>query len=764
LSLPKIILLGLALVSFSQPPVQGQKRVIDTYAFEHDVTIYGKDERGGVGMCQFTTGDVNGDGKQDLVFGVQGSGPDGNKQWCGEIDIFLGGNPLPAIVELQTYSPDVRIYGKDTDDRLGALVAVGDVNGDGVDDIVAAAPYGDGRGNLRSDCGEVYVIFGRSNFPSEIDLSMTNPDVVIFGPDSNDHCGRLCVGDLNNDGIKDVVISIYLSAGYGNSRTGSGEAHVIFGGSFPSEIDLATGASDVVFYGADPGDNFGRTIAIGDYNGDHINDVAWSAPLAHGPSNATGQGEIYLMYGPLALGIHDFQSAMPDLIIYAPSTGAIGVPMAFGDVNDDGIQDLIFSEWIPAGGGLFSIFGRSDLPAVINLMDAGVMPDFIVTGGAGGAVACSDINGDGKDDIIIGLPDIKREKEPAANSAGEGYALYGGCARPTGVNLGFQQADITILGSDENDQMGYQMAVGDVNSDGINDIILGVSGGDGRDNLGPDHCGEIYIVSGVRTLPIKFDLLKSAWDPANLLPYKLDVPSPKDDSPSILSDGNLYFYRLQETNSPKATIAANKQHHDGTVRISWLDIQRCSEIPPNPVNTVISAYPGCVLADGQMPAYVEVVPRDEFGDILGTGLSVSVDPNQIFPGFFPAEIVDLFNGAYVQEIRSFVSGEAKILVSVEGYHLPLSPQKIVFVNRLPGASFTCNDPTPFGQPTNFTSTVSGGTGPYTYAWDFENDGNIDSTDPNPSYTYPQPGRYTVTLVVIDAKGCDTYFFREVTVV
>ena len=57
-----------------------------------------------------------------------------------------------------------------------------------------------------------------------------------------------------------------------------------------------------------------------------------------------------------------------------------------------------------------------------------------------------------------------------------------------------------------------------------------------------------------------------------------------------------------------------------------------------------------------------------------------------------------------------------------------------------------------GEKVKFTDKITGGVQPYTYEWDFDNDGKVDSTMTNPSYSYSKPGSYTVSLKVTDAKG------------
>ena len=136
------------------------------------------------------------------------AGPLNARNNSGEIYILFGRETWPAPFDLASIPADVTISGVDPGDLLGSDLDVGDVNGDGIDDILATARFADGPLNLCPSCGDAYVLLGRSTWPSAIDLrgdddTRSAADVTIFGPDTNDQLGRSCVlGDLNADGAK----------------------------------------------------------------------------------------------------------------------------------------------------------------------------------------------------------------------------------------------------------------------------------------------------------------------------------------------------------------------------------------------------------------------------------------------------------------------------------------------------------------------------------------------------------------------------------
>jgi hypothetical protein len=160
-------------------------------------------------------------------------------------------------VDLALGEEDVTIYGVDSDDKLGEhvyLLTIGDFNGDGVDDILVGTPAADGPANNRNLAGEAYVIFGRPTLGGTIDLASSEEIVTIYGADAGDKLGSVAAGDVNGDGVDEVLVAAPRAAGVGGTRQACGEAYVLRLGDSDGDAD---GFLDLVelYLGTDPLDN-----------------------------------------------------------------------------------------------------------------------------------------------------------------------------------------------------------------------------------------------------------------------------------------------------------------------------------------------------------------------------------------------------------------------------------------------------------------------------------------------------------------------------
>lgn len=503
--------------------------VVDVRNNDQDMILFGAKIHDGLGYPIFVE-DINGDGLKDIIVSATGSDGPGNGQInCGAIYVVFGKDSMPASAQITTVA-DLTIYGAEhgihgiEGDEAGLALASADLNNDGLNDIIISALWADGPDNTRPNSGEVYVIYGRYDYPEVMDLSV-DADIIIYGaeggdtendtdpddPDEGDIAGfSLATGDLNNDGWNDLIIGAVTGDGPQNTRAHSGETYIIWGGeNLPSVIDLASSAGVTTIWGAEAGDYSGFTFFVKDLNGDNIDDLLIGAIGADGPSNSReNSGEVYCINGRVFFPSTIDLATDADVTIYGAEAGDQRFnPVNYfssADVNGDGLADLIIGAPFADGemnekvdsGETYIIFGTGSLPRSIDLStDA----DVVLYGideydQSGFSIAVGDINDDNMDDIIIsavsadGVFDVRP-------CGGEAYVIYGREQFNSGYDL--SDADVRIYGAELFDLLGVTTHIADVNNDGIDDILIGVPISDGIENLTED-AGEVIIIFGVK--------------------------------------------------------------------------------------------------------------------------------------------------------------------------------------------------------------------------------------------------------------------------
>ncbi|MDB5469835.1 MAG: hypothetical protein JWR84_1395 [Caulobacter sp.] len=403
------------------------------------------------GTSVSAAGDVNGDGRADFIVGApKANGPAGVDVGAAYVIFgqaaggFAGGIDVSSLNGTNGFV----IRGGAATDSLGFSVsAAGDVNGDGRADIIVGARDADPAGH--SGAGKSYVLFGHTGpFSASIDVTTLNGTngFSISGIDADDQSGLsvASAGDLNNDGLADLIVG--AAGGDPGARTNAGEAYVLFGhtGGFAASIDLSTlnGTNGFVLNGIDAGDFAGWSVAkAGDLNNDGIDDIAVGA-LYGDPLGRTNAGEVYILYGRNGggFGASVNLSSISGTTGFVISGGAASdltghTVSSAGDVNADGIDDLLIGALYadPAGGGAdagqsYVLFGRTGGYTSVDLSLLNGLTGFAVGGGTAGGfsgqsvTAAGDLNNDGIDDLIIGSPNA----DPSGRTdAGASYVLYG---------------------------------------------------------------------------------------------------------------------------------------------------------------------------------------------------------------------------------------------------------------------------------------------------------------------------------------------------
>lgn len=455
-------------VYFGAPDFSGERD--SSQADSPDLIIFG--EMGGTSSTKqadgmgkgVAVGDVNGDGRGDLVVSAVKADHTGRPK-AGKVYVFYGRETwppeVPEVIDLSADpgAPDVTIVGDLPSGDYGLHLAVGDFDNDGYADILGGAP----AVSDTSKPGGLRVVYGSPTLPEAIDLAAPPPGVRTFfvqGQEAGDKLGHgVAAGDLNMDGIPDIVGGAPRGDGPCGDEPGGGKAFIFYGsGAAPlvntpaTPWNLATTAAPFQVFSGQSGDQMGRRLAVGDVTGDAKPDLILGARCGDGPNGADA-GTGHVLFGPLGLGSRTLTSQPADFTVHGASSGDfLGVGPGAGDVTGDGIGDLVL--------------GADEADGPLN-------------------------------------------NRP---SAGEVIVLYG----PLGAgsrDLAAQPADLTVYSPDRNDRLGRFVAVGDVNGDGMGDLGVTAYYAHGPMNDTGPQTGEVNVLTDLETGPPPVVVTVEATDP-----------------------------------------------------------------------------------------------------------------------------------------------------------------------------------------------------------------------------------------------------------
>ncbi|MEC8192319.1 MAG: integrin alpha [Myxococcota bacterium] len=407
--------------------------------------------------------DIDGDGLAEVL--VSGHNYDTELNDVGSVYL------VPGTIETdRTLWPDDGRWwsGIEADGHFGhALEFAGDWDGDGVEDLVVSAPYTNDNG------GAAYIFSSTMDAPSMGDAAFA---WVSAASDVYLGTALLGVGDINDDGLDDVLVSARKDDIGGSNR---GSVTVVYGGSAPDD-------EHPVMTGLNNGDQLGWDIvSAGDMDGDGVPEVAISAPYADSDPLVNGGGDVYLIPVP------DLSSAAAiteeTTMFYGSQTRQYAGHdlAALGDFDGDGLDDLLIgstqydavevldSDYDSDEGAAFIVLGSGSGWSSPSLDDAHLtMVGTEFEGKLGRYVgAPGDIDGDGKAEAFVTSHVWSGVEENMGLVAGVMGGHAGGVIEPEAG------ADLLIMGEGKNDYLGRGIApAGDVNGDGMGDFWMSTNG------------------------------------------------------------------------------------------------------------------------------------------------------------------------------------------------------------------------------------------------------------------------------------------------
>jgi len=567
--------------------------------------FHGQDGSEHAGNSVSSAGDVDGDGLDDLLVGAyyaDGVDPSGNDGFRpGKVYLILGSS-LGTSSTINLSLADYSFGGEASGDQAGVSVSsAGDVDGDGLDDILVGARYNDDGGGVVSiydGAGKAYLILG-SSLGSAPTINLSLADYSFVGENIHDYAGTsvASAGDVDGDGLDDLLVGAPGNDDGGGSDDlswdGAGKAYLILGSSLGTSPVIDLSLADYSFVGEDSWNFAGTSVSsAGDVDDDGLDDILVAA-IGNADGGSSG-GKVYVILGG-SLGAPstiDLSLADYSLVAEGADDHAGQSVSTAGDVNGDGLEDILVGAYGNDDGGLnagvtYLILGSSLGVSSINLSSA----DYTFVGEStydysGRSVSSAgDVDGDGLGDLFVG-----------AGQNSKVYLLLGSSLGASPV-IELSLADHSFLGDPYGGAGTSLASAGDVNGDGLDDLLVGAPGNDWfMENTGsaylllspfatPDYAG-LWTLSSSTSYSCGLGLVSAQLDHLvidHVAPYATVSGSPeltmdaRSPQPGLLQGGftSTDVFLVERTESLDSGACTATWELDGSYTDSGCDSSQC---------------------------------------------------------------------------------------------------------------------------------------------------------------------------------------------
>ena len=402
----------------------------------------GADDQFGQGLG---AGDIDGDGVPDLLMATVG--------WPDEY--VLHGATLLANPAATSSDADVVLT---SGAAYFSTTLVGDVDGDGLADVLAS-PY---------PWTEHYLFLG-STLLGGGTLTVVDADVVVDGVAT----AVAAAGDVDGDGLGDLLFGLPWSD---EDAPDGGRAFLLLGSTLVGGGAIGLDSADVVFQGTVEDAEYGRWVAsAGDVDGDGLDDVVigtWEY----------SDGSVVALASSLELGgVYDL--GQPDVELAETRLGGA----SHGDFDGDGLADLLVTPFLD--GDAHVVFGSTLVGGGVlteSDLDVSFPPEVELDGAGEAATAIGDFDGDGLDDLVVGAPFHDAGFAPD-DDRGKAYVMLGSTIAAGGT-FPLASSDAQFVGGFPGMKCGWSVSgAGDMNGDGRDDLLVGCLGGTTLVQAGDGH-------------------------------------------------------------------------------------------------------------------------------------------------------------------------------------------------------------------------------------------------------------------------------------